>query len=414
VNINVELSRARLFLPDTHSWFDFGGTVRPVTEQGEYEAGYVTYQTREVERLAKTLTDSNEYARVRGAWSFENLKSEIAEQREQFRGFAAGEELQRQQVAQEEVLRKAEQQLQQLREKPGEIEFSDDNLTRLSEVYGVQSNRRASNVVQDLTSNFAAAEPADVKERVADKEAKFDDAWLAANSLETEEKVGDRSARVQMAPEQMRKGGRAGEVAPSSRPMAPEVAQRSVADKLEAADASAAGVDQVQRGGRGRRVPPERPSAGIEVAQPQAEGEALGQAAAFGGGAAAAGRTLGLVSLDIELPQRGVEYRFTTPRGEVEITARAVSRNMLQTVQRLAICLLGAVVILSVYRLIRGRESALVSNRATSILLIVLGAVSLVGGVMPLAGLLILVIGIGLRIQQVVKARRIARAEVIA
>ena len=126
------------------------------------------------------------------------------------------------------------------------------------------------------------------------------------------------------------------------------------------------------------------------------------------------GRMLGLVSLDIELPQRGVEYRFTTPRGAVEITARAASMNMLQILQRLAMCGLACVVILILYRLIRGRASALFSSRATSIWLIVFGAVSLLGGVLPLAGLLVLLIGIVMRVMQNLKARRLAVEEAMA
>jgi len=427
VNINVELSRARLFLPDTHSWFGFGGTMRPVTEEGEYEAGYVAYQTREVERLAKTLTDSNEYARARGAWSFENLKSEIAEQREQreqLRGYAAGEELQRQQVVQAQALQSAEQQLQRLRQEP-EAAMYFDNRARLGELYEGQMNTRSSNVVQDLAGNFPVAEPVDLKERVADQEAKFDEAWLAANALQTEDRARDLSARVQMAPEQMRKGGRASD-AMAGRPVAPEVAQRGVVDKLEAADAPASQPAQVESGSRGRRthatgrqagsgmgggMAGSRPSAGIEVQIEQAEGESLGQAAGpfGGGGAVAMGRTLGLVSLDIELPQRGVEYRFTTPRGAVEITARAASTNMLQILRRLAMCVLGAIMILILYRLIRGREAALISNSATSICLIVIGVASLLVGIMPLAGVVILVIGIVIRTQQHLKARRARR-----
>jgi hypothetical protein len=35
-----------------------------------------------------------------------------------------------------------------------------------------------------------------------------------------------------------------------------------------------------------------------------------------------------LASLDVELPQRGVEYLFSTPRGEVQLTATAVAALM--------------------------------------------------------------------------------------
>jgi hypothetical protein len=301
-----------------------------------------------------------------------------------------------------------------------------DNRARLGELYEGQMNTRSSNVVQDLTTNFySGAEPSDGKERVADREAQFDDAWLAVNALQTEDEARDLSARVQMAPEQMRKGART-EVGRAGRPVAPEVAQRGLADKLEPADAPASQPAQVQSGSRGRPSPAirrqtgsgmgggmagGRPSAGIEVQIEQAEGESLGQAGrAFGGGGGMAmGTTLGLVSLDIELPQRGVEYRFTTPRGAVEITARAVSMNMLQILKRLGMCVIGAIVVLILYRLIGGREAAVISSSATSICLIVVGAASLLVGIMPLAGVVILVIGIVMRTQQHRKARRARR-----
>ncbi len=51
-------------------------------------------------------------------------------------------------------------------------------------------------------------------------------------------------------------------------------------------------------------------------------------------------------SLDVDLPQRGREYLFTTPRGDIEITARAVSEPLLGRLIRLLILAVGVVILI--------------------------------------------------------------------
>ena len=75
VNVNVELSQVRVYLPETHRWFDFDGTMSPVTEEEDLTAGYLSYQTKVAERLAETVQHAGEFAQVRAANSLLNLKS---------------------------------------------------------------------------------------------------------------------------------------------------------------------------------------------------------------------------------------------------------------------------------------------------------------------------------------------------
>jgi hypothetical protein len=108
----------------------------------------------------------------------------------------------------------------------------------------------------------------------------------------------------------------------------------------------------------------------------------------------------GLASLDVTLPERGREYRFTTPRGEVEIRARSVSFVVLQKLAGLAAVLVAIAIVWAL-----GREKArrawrrVFASLAFAIGLIVLGLVSVFLGLFPFAGLLLLVIGIILAIR---------------
>jgi autotransporter-associated beta strand protein len=125
------------------------------------------------------------------------------------------------------------------------------------------------------------------------------------------------------------------------------------------------------------------------VAKPQAE-----KPACCVPPTAAAVAPAGMASLDFELPQRGRLYRFTTPRGEVELSARAVSTRFLV---RLGSLLAIVVLVLAVHRLVlaaRRGGFARLRGRPGAILLAVLGLLSLVTGVMPLAGLACLAVGV--------------------
>jgi hypothetical protein len=109
----------------------------------------------------------------------------------------------------------------------------------------------------------------------------------------------------------------------------------------------------------------------------------------------------GLASLgDFPLPTRGEVFFFTTPRGEVEITARSVSNPMLSRLGRAAAVL--ALVVLAGWLIRLGRRSRFEgAGRSTAAsVLILLGLLSIFFGVFPLLGLIAVVAGIVLKIER--------------
>ena len=88
--------------------------------------------------------------------------------------------------------------------------------------------------------------------------------------------------------------------------------------------------------------------------------------------------------LDFELPLRGTVYRFSTPGGDVEITARAASRDTIGSAKVVAAALVGLVVVLWIASAARrGRFNRLV-GKAGSIVLICLGL--LIVFILPVLG----------------------------
>ena len=108
----------------------------------------------------------------------------------------------------------------------------------------------------------------------------------------------------------------------------------------------------------------------------------------------------GLASLDFELPTRGLLYRFTVPRGQSQITARAFSRDLLQRLIEIAAAAVVAIIAwLAVRRIDRG-SFAWLAKPAGSTLLVCLGLLSLCGGLLPLVGLVAVVAGCGLKVHR--------------
>jgi hypothetical protein len=128
----------------------------------------------------------------------------------------------------------------------------------------------------------------------------------------------------------------------------------------------------------------------------------------FGGGGEALGlgdrgdAATGLASLDVDLPgpdeKRWAAYQFSTPRGEIAITAMAVADEAIDAYQRgglaLALLVLAAVVRL-LGRRRTGRPSR--SRGAAGTALIITGVLCVFIGILPVAGILAVVVGIVLR-----------------
>ena len=72
LRIPVELSQVRLYLPETHDWFHFGGTMGRV-EEAEQAASQVSYQTKVIGRLKEDMTSYNPFTQARAANNLKQL-----------------------------------------------------------------------------------------------------------------------------------------------------------------------------------------------------------------------------------------------------------------------------------------------------------------------------------------------------
>jgi hypothetical protein len=117
-------------------------------------------------------------------------------------------------------------------------------------------------------------------------------------------------------------------------------------------------------------------------------------------GVAAPAIPTGLASLDVEIPEMGQStvYLFTTPQGEVEISARALSTDKLTAGVRVALVLAAAMLVLFVVRLVRKGSFNWLIGKTGSTCLIVLGLLGFL--LFPVLGLMAVVVGTMAKIQR--------------
>ena len=131
-------------------------------------------------------------------------------------------------------------------------------------------------------------------------------------------------------------------------------------------------------------------------------GEGQPESAEFGAARYGISATaVGLASLSVELPVRGRVYRFTTPRGEVAISARAVSNRFLDALEHSGVVVLAIVVGVGLFWIVRHRRLAGLAEAGGTTVLIVLGVASIITGVLPVVGLAAIVFGAALRARAV-------------
>jgi hypothetical protein len=86
-------------------------------------------------------------------------------------------------------------------------------------------------------------------------------------------------------------------------------------------------------------------------------------------------------------------YHFTTPRGEVELNARAISQGLVVKLGWLAMVAVAAFLVWYDVRLLRRARFGWLKGPAGAAVLLIVGVVSLIAGVLPIAGLV--AVGIG-------------------
>jgi hypothetical protein len=89
---------------------------------------------------------------------------------------------------------------------------------------------------------------------------------------------------------------------------------------------------------------------------------------------------------------------FKTPRGEVEITARPLDTDISQRMGRVGWVAAALVLAGLVYLLVRSYGATILASRASAVLMLALGLLSVVTCVLPIAGALVATTGVVLLI----------------
>jgi hypothetical protein len=485
ININVELSQVKLLLPESHQWFDFRGTMRKVTDEGELSEVFQTYLSKRIQEASEMLTSANPYTQIRAQSNLKQAAVLLDDSRSMESRSMSANNLKLLELN-ENLLAEAEKKAQVQSAEQTVVE--GDNRSRINNYWADQGVQRSKNVVSGLKSNFDAVGGVEASKPRGDEA--FNKGFFDQNALGRKgEPAGDKSGDGKPGQGAEGKPGgrffrsRSGKEAgaddtrqqdgASDQQQNPQLfndrerdeAQKKLQKEAEESregqaeqsksredfsrygaqleqqaqqqelyslnnEAGRRGGGQSQAGGMG----------GMGYAAPQ-QGRASGMMGGMGGGMGAmpggsgpapgtpplayqpgmapnagpqvdmVGALLmsgedfsdvaaGLASLDFTLPERGQEFNFTTPRGQIEIEARPVAQTLLARLTGLAI--LGAVIVLV---WLVGRKPArdfwrlLFSTVASGIVLAVIGLVSLISGFLPLAGLALLVIGIALAIR---------------
>ena len=426
VNVHVEMSQVRLRLPESHRWFNIDGTMRLVEDEADLAAQLLSYQTRQIKRLSELLSvaGGSSYEKVRAKSNLKQLNAELQSVQQKSRSLRGNKQLQQELRSNTEALRKAEAQIAQ--EDPTSQDAVIDNRARLNTLYEQQQNQRSRNVAGKLGDAFELDDQRQTPPDGQNAKGGFNERWLDKSKL-GKARPDDAPASSRLSP--AKPAGKA-PAAPANQPQAPDLTVGESVEEQRAAQqefdqrAGRRSGDYAESQQRLRRYEAQLESAqalqhrldpldltpghaGLpavdEDAPHFASGPALrGQADRNGAQPAWRG---GLASLDVVIPQRGVEYLLITPRGDVEITARAVAKPLLNRVQRFAVLTVVLIALVALVRLAKRHGYVDWIGQKTAMALILAGVLSLLLGLAPLLGLAALVLGL----VQLVRIYAIAR-----
>ncbi|OPZ24487.1 MAG: hypothetical protein BWZ02_02828 [Lentisphaerae bacterium ADurb.BinA184] len=433
VNINVEQSHVELWLPVTRRWFAFGGTLRQVRQGGEFEAGFLAYQNKLAKRLMETLQYGNAFEQARAVSNLRDVNERLAQsQSGMVEAYAYNEALQAQVSESQKIVVTAGRQIEQARTVQEAVALSD-NRGRMAEAFRSQKQGLARNQVVAARSNWDESEVR--KGTHSAKVAVFDDAWFEKNALVVQQ--GEKEPPGAEAPDA------------SPKPPAPTRPQGQTAQQADQPQAVQVLDDvELKKAGEKRltKAPARRDLQNRAVQYQQRLDAARGKAdeaqepaessmqvdvngmadlqAAVDNDGVSEGRDMddrglpfvalpadmaGLASLDVSIPgfdpRRWRAYRFTTPRGAVQVTARALSGRLIEGLERLAVALAGVGIVLGVFRLWRPWRPSPGSRRAIATYVMLAGFLCLLAGVFPVYGAVLLLVGLIWRVGLAVSHR---------
>jgi hypothetical protein len=411
LNIKVQLSQLHLRLPESHRWGDFGGTMTRVDSRGELEEGFLAYKNRQIQQLVEqvqleSLAPSS-YSNVRVQNNLKKLEQELQTYRANEGREFSGEQLQQQLELNEQAIQSAQSTII---DSSGSMNNDfGDNRGNFNKLFAEQKSKIARNTINKNAPNFDATPDDPSKAQITDGKAGFDKDWFARNSLESSET-------------QTKPGGKDGDKPANDMPIEFDSGKQNADLRDESINYSnpqgqqEAGAQYPNQPDANQMNAPADPAMQI----PQLDDDVIqgfaqqGWAYSINGGRSqidgtvVSGKadsvlTAGLASLDIALPERGVDYFFKSPRGNVTVTARSVRQSSISHwISLLAIiglCLLSLLVCRIVCRFSKSKVWKWIGIA----LLGILGLYSLANGTLPVYGAIALIAAISLVVEKFVR-----------
>ncbi len=384
LNINVELSQVELHVPATHRWFNFGGTMRVVSSEGDLTAGQLAYNTKQIGLALQSIRSDDRYARARALSNVKVLQDEAEALKQSARSYRQNEDLQKQ--LESNTLSVLSIDNEHNREaNRGERKIVIDNRGRLNQQFSTQSNQRSGDVVQGAGRNFEGqTAPAQTPGLGGeDRGQALSKEWLYKNNLGGN---GDKSfvgstTQSKTSPERPRGPGFQADFRKFAKPQGREGDDRPAPSRLSSGEQSNKNLERYQErlerqqmqlphsslAGGGGLPAANEPSGSDDDTDNRSGGPFRANLGgndfdstppnqpvfARGGQAPAA-----LASLDVQLQPRGIKYLLTTPRGDVQVTVQAVSRSFAGRVLRLLLILFVATIVLALANRVMNKRRA--------------------------------------------------------
>ena len=394
LNINVQLSQLHLRLPNSHRWMNFGGTMTKVDSRGKLEESYLSYKSRQIQQLAEQIQiESSKYGSYSKERAYGNLKV-LQRDMDAYQSTSPGIKLRGGTDVLDllnlnnEAIVEAEKSFRQQRSQQGQEAV--DNRVNFNALIEGQGARRSRNSVNRRGQNFSADglippifgnNGQIVGQRRAKDQQTFDGKWLERNKLQGISEFGQQSqapvpsqdrTKIVVGNGNVQVDDSIGYLNPldATRPnngksTEGKIVQRPTESNGDLEDQSNSGLGMgsglggmggMGGGGFGPGMGSGRFERDSDDGRFLFENDINGnqlRGVSRGPGLPIEGKEFSILesslsSLDIELPERGVDFYFKSPRGKAAVIAmpletRSFSRWMSVAIT-LGVCLVVAIV----------------------------------------------------------------------
>ena len=383
LNINVQLSQLHLRLPKSHRWVNFGGTMTKVDGRGKLEESYLSYKSRQIQQLAEQIqlrsSRYGKYSQKRAYRNLKKLQKDLYDYEDEYESASSYGDQRGGQVSDllslnNDAIQRAEESFRAQSSQSDKATL--DNRANFNELIEGQNARISRNSINKSAGNFSSDSWQLAQEAGKNKgeqrggeqgtNQSFDSKWLQRNQLQRGQMQGKpNDSDQQYAVPQAKVPTQAPIVVANdnvqvddsisfSNPLLDGFRTRDLKKQSKLNDnpfnenqAGSAGGFGIGGGGDGdagrQNFNAGQNYVGDLFDPGVVEDESHRQRSAFGPGLDDDGKesVLGssLSSLDIELPERGVDFYFKSPRGKATVIVRALETRSFSRWMSVAITL---------------------------------------------------------------------------